>query len=480
MSKADFGMIGLGTMGRNFLLNLADSGFSCVGFDLDPKKGELLLAEAGRTVSPAPNTGDAPGVIAAGSLPEFAAALDLARKIMLLVPAGTAVDAVIEDLLPLLQSGDLIVDAGNSHFSDTKRRERYLGKWNIRFLGAGISGGEEGARRGASIMAGGDPEVYEFVRPMFEAASAKVNGEPCAARVGSGSAGHFVKMVHNGIEYGLMQLIAEAYDLLKRGCGKQTHQIAEIFDEWNRGELNSFLIEITAIILRKRDESSGAPLAEMILDIAGQKGTGKWASQAAMDLGVPIPTIDSAVTMRQLSARKAERVDAAKKLGVGPGPEATAAGPRDPAETLGDALHCAFIAAYAQGFAMLGAASKENGYDLDIAGIAKIWRGGCIIRAAMLEDFRTAIAGEPGLENIITSKTLSPVIRQKLPALRALVQFAVASGIPCMAAAATLNYIMAYASERLPANLIQAQRDLFGAHTYQRIDETGTFHTDDW
>src|SRR5215203_1376838 len=305
MGQAQFGMIGLGTMGRNFLLNVAEHGFECVGYDLDDRKRQLLIEE-----------GADYSIAKADDLSRFIAALETPRKIMMLVPAGPIVDSVIHDLKPLLQKGDIVIDGGNSHFADTERRESLLNSEGVEFLGVGVSGGEEGARHGASIMIGGKPEVYEHVRPMLEAASAKVNGEPCAAHVGNGSAGHFVKMVHNGIEYGLMQLIAEAYDLLKRGFQKTDIEIADLFAEWDKGELNSFLIEITSTVLRKIDPDTGNHLVELILDTAGQKGTGKWTSGVAMDLGVPIPTIDSAVTMRQISAVKAIRVAAAEKLGI--------------------------------------------------------------------------------------------------------------------------------------------------------------------
>src|SRR5688572_15426588 len=303
MTRAQFGMVGLGTMGRNFLLNVAEDGIPCVGFDIDSSKRRLLLEE-----------GMGFDVVSAENIREFTAALETPRRVMMLVPAGPIVDSVIDDLLPFLADGDILIDGGNSHFSDTERREIFLNEKGVKFIGVGVSGGEFGARHGASIMVGGQPEAYELVREIFEAASAKVNGEPCAAHVGNGSAGHFVKMVHNGIEYGLMQLIAEAYDLLKRGYQMSDAELADLFAEWNSGELNSFLIEITSIVLRKLDDETGKSIVELIIDTAGQKGTGRWTSQAAMDLGVPIPTIDSAVTMRQISARKAERVAAAAKI----------------------------------------------------------------------------------------------------------------------------------------------------------------------
>jgi len=461
-------MVGLGTMGRNFLLNVAEHGFSCLGYDLDAAK-RALLVEEGKDFS----------VAAADDLPAFIAGLDSPRKIMLLVPAGPIVDAVIKDLVPHLEKGDLIVDGGNSHFSDTERREAALAESGIEFLGVGVSGGEEGARHGASIMVGGKTEVYAHVRPMLEAASAKVNGEPCAAHVGNGSAGHFVKMVHNGIEYGMMQLIAEAYDLLHSGFQIRDLKAAELFERWNGGELNSFLVEITATVLKKRADD-GRSLVSKILDTAGQKGTGKWTSEAAMEFGVPIPTIDAAVTMRQISARKAERVFAAEKLGVAQDVQLDETLGPDIVHFVESGLHLAFITTYAQGLSLLQTASAEKGYDLDLVEITKIWRGGCIIRSAMLEDFRKAYEADPKLVNLLVADNLANTIRNEQNILKATVKFAIAADVPCMAFSASLNYLKAYASERLPANLIQAQRDYFGAHTYQRLDEEGTFHTADW
>ncbi|HCA58520.1 MAG TPA: phosphogluconate dehydrogenase (NADP(+)-dependent, decarboxylating), partial [Blastocatellia bacterium] len=471
-----FGMVGLGTMGRNFLLNVAENGFAAVGFDLSAEKRDLLEQE-----------GSGMPVTAATNIASLAASLEKPRRIMMLVPAGPIVDSVIGDLLPHLEPGDVLVDGGNSHFPDTARREAFLKEHGIAFLGVGVSGGEEGARRGPSIMVGGDPAVYENVSPMLEAVSAKVNGEPCAAHVGRGSAGHFVKMVHNGIEYAMMQLIAEAYDLLKRvssphvskGSSQKTNtEIADIFAAWNRGRLNSFLVEITATVLRKTDPETGNSLVDMILDTAGQKGTGKWTSQAAMDLGIPIPAIDSAVTMRQISAQKAFREKLSRQFPpIGNWPIDNCQLEEKEVET---ALYTSFIAAYAQGFSLLRAASDEMGFELDMVEIAKIWRGGCIIRAAMLDDIRAAFSEQPGLENLIASPRFEALLSTGREDLRRVVVAGAATGIPTMAFAATLNYLTAFTTERLPANLIQAQRDYFGAHTYQRTDREGTFHTDDW
>jgi 6-phosphogluconate dehydrogenase len=468
MNNAQFGMIGLGTMGRNFLLNTAGKGYRCVGYDLSPEKQKLLLLD-----------GAGLEITAAANLEDFAGQLSRPRNIMLLVPAGPIVDSVIEELIPLLAPDDLIIDGGNSHFIDTERREKYLLTKGLKFLGLGVSGGEEGALHGPSIMAGGDPVVYERVRPLLESVSAKVNGEPCAAHVGSGSAGHFVKMVHNGIEYGLMQLIAETFDLMQRGLGLSYSEISDVFAEWDKGELNSFLIEITEKVLRKADDKTGKPLVEMILDTAGQKGTGKWTSQAAMDLGVPVPTIDSAVTMRQISAMKAERVKASSRNSEAAS-DASIHNSQFTIHRLKNALYAAFILTYAQGLALLKTASEEKGYGVDLTRVATIWRGGCIIRAALLEDIRRAFADDKNLSNLILNPDFAGVLNKKLSDLREAAAVSATGGFPSYCLMSCLAYYDAYHTARLPANLIQAQRDLFGAHTYQRIDEDGTFHTPDW
>jgi 6-phosphogluconate dehydrogenase len=468
MSQAQFGMIGLGTMGRNFLLNVAQHGFSCVGYDLDGSKRQLLLTEgAGMPLE------------AGADIPEFLSRLSRPRNIMLLVPAGPIVDSVIHDLIDHLDPDDLVIDGGNSRFTDTERRQELLSKKGVAFLGVGVSGGEEGARHGASIMVGGDPGIYQRVRPIMEAASAKVNGEPCAGHVGLGSAGHFVKMVHNGIEYAMMELIAETYDLLHKGFGISDEKAADLFEKWNGRELSSFLIEITATILRKKDVD-GTPLVNKILDTAGQKGTGKWTSEAAMEFGVPIPTIDTAVSMRQISALKSQRIAAAHKLGVVQDVQVDETLGPDVVHFVEGGLHLAFITAYAQGFALLHVASTEKGYKLDPREITRIWRGGCIIRSKLLESFRIAFDKDVDLPNLLLADNLRETIQKQQTLLKATLKFAIAADVPCMAISSALNYLKAYASERLPANLIQAQRDLFGAHTYQRIDKEGMFHTDDW
>lgn len=462
MSKAEFGMIGLGVMGRNFLLNVAENGFSCVGYDLDQAKRELLLAE-----------GKDYDVSAAANIDEFLSNLQSPRRIMVLVPAHV-VDVVLNDLSARVDKGDLLIDGGNSHFPDTERRESFLNEKGIQFIGVGVSGGEEGARHGCAIMPGGNPEIYELVRPVFEAVSAKVDGEPCVTYIGKGSAGQFVKMVHNGIEYGLMQLISETYDMMNRGLGMSYPDMAKVFDTWNKAELSSFLIGITSTVLRKTDDKTGRPLVEMILDTAGQKGTGKWTSQAAMDFGVPIPTIDSAVSMRQLSSLKHARVDFSKQI------THPASAVELEIDTLRDALYAAFIITYAQGLNLLTVASAEKQYGLDLAAISKIWRGGCIIRASLLEKFRVSYSSRPELSNILFDPDFAALLNVKIRSLRKVVRVSAESGISSYCLMSSLAYFDALSSERLPANLLQAQRDFFGAHTYQRLDIEGTFHTPDW
>ena len=468
MTKAHFGMIGLGTMGRNFLLNIAEHGISGVGYDLDADKRELLLKESAGTP-----------VDVGTDLTDFIAKLESPRNIMLLVPAGPIVDSVIADLAPLLDKDDLIIDGGNSHFTDTDRRIAELEAKGVGFMGIGVSGGEEGARHGASIMPGGKREHYERIETTLQAVSAKVNGEPCVAYMGSGSAGHFVKMVHNGIEYGMMQLLAETYDFMQRVLRMANTEMHRTFTDWNGGELNSFLVEITAEVLRKTDPETGNPLVAMILDTAGQKGTGKWTSQAAMDHGVPIPTIDTAVSMRQISSQKAVRTKIASKYS-GMSTTADQSHSRTSVGELKDALLCAFILTYGQGMSLLQKASVESSYGLDLAEIARIWRGGCIIRSKLLETIRVAYSSDPSLEHLMLDKTFADMLNSLIGSLRNAVVAFNENGIPAACFSSALAYFDAFRTERLPANLIQAQRDYFGAHTYQRVDKDGTFHTDDW
>ena len=458
-------MVGLGVMGRNLMLNMADHGFSVAGYDKDPAKVAALSQEAGQL--------DARG---ATDIKEFIILLRRPRAIMMLVPAGAPVDSVIKDLLPLLDKDDLIIDAGNSYFKDTDVRARNLKANGIQFLGVGVSGGEEGARHGPSIMPGGPKEAYERVRPVLEAVAAKVNGDPCVTYLGPGSAGHFVKMVHNGIEYGMMQLIAETYDLMKRGLGLNDDALDSVFNSWNDGELNSYLMKITSDIFSKVDVQTGKRLVDEILDVAKQKGTGMWTSQSAMELQVPIPTIDVAVAMRDLSVFAEERQEASAMYQRA---KQTFSGDRDLfLAQLGRALFAGMVSIYAQGMALLAVASLKYGYHLDLETVARIWRGGCIIRAALLEDICAAFHARHDLPNLLLDGNLSRKIMDHQEDLRRVVCYAAESGVPAPGLMVSLGYIDSYRSAWLPANLIQAQRDYFGAHTYERIDSKGTFHTE--
>ena len=459
------GMIGLGVMGRNMLLNMADHGFPVAGYDKDSTKVEALRKESAGSDTQA-----------AGNIEDFIGLLRAPRAVMLLVPAGPPVDSVIADLLPHLEKGDLIIDAGNSYFKDTNLRARNLTAKGIQFLGVGVSGGEEGARHGPSIMPGGPKEAYERVRPVLEAVAAKVNGEPCVTYLGPGSAGHFVKMVHNGIEYAVMQLLAETYDLMKRGLGLNDDELYGVYDTWNQGALNSCLVEITSRIFSRVDETTGKRLIDEILDVAKQKGTGMWTSQSAMELQVPIPTIDFAVAMRDLSVFEKQR-ETVGEIFNRPIP-ALGANRKTFLDQLGRALYAAMIVAYAQGMAVLAAASDKYSYTLDLEAVARIWRGGCIIRAALLEDIRMAYRNQPGLPNLLLAPELSKQVMANQEDLRRVVCAAIELGLPAPCFMTALGYVDSYRSAWLPANLIQAQRDYFGAHSYERIDVKGTFHTD--
>jgi 6-phosphogluconate dehydrogenase len=463
--RYEIGMVGLGVMGRNLVLNMADHGFSVAGYDKDAAKVEALRQESKER-----------DVRGAADIKEFIALLRKPRAVMLLVPAGAPVDSVIKDLLPHLDKDDLIIDAGNSYFKDTDVRVRNLAAKGIQFLGVGVSGGEEGARHGPSIMPGGPKAAYERVRPVFEAAAAKVNGDPCVTWLGPGSAGHFVKMVHNGIEYGVMQLIAETYDLMKRGLGLNDDELREVYALWNKDELNGYLVEITSHIFSKPDEKTGQRLIDEILDEAKQKGTGMWTSQSAMELQVPIPTIDLAVAMRDLSvfAKEREQAGAIYQRSL-----RRFTSDRDTFLTqLGRALYAAMIITYAQGLALLAVASDKYKYRLDFEAVPRIWRGGCIIRAALLEDICAAFRARPELPNLLLDPNLSRKVMEHQEDLRQVVCQAAESGVPVPGLMVSLGYLDAYRSAWLPANLIQAQRDYFGAHTYERVDAKGTFHTE--
>ena len=458
------GMVGLGVIGRNLVLNMADHGFSVAGYDRDPHQVEALRKEsADRDIAAAENMND------------FIALLRPPRAVIMLVPAGPPVDAVIKDLLPHLDKGDTIIDAGNSYFKDTDVRTRNLAASGIHFLGVGVSGGEEGARHGPSIMPGGPQDAYQRVGPVFEAVSAKVDGDPCVTYLGPGSAGHFVKMVHNGIEYGVMQLIAETYDLMKRGLGLNDGELHDVYGEWSRGELNGYLMEITSHIFSTVDKKTGKRLIDEILDVARQKGTGMWTSQSAMELQVPIPTIDLAVAMRDLSVLEEQRQKGSAILRR---PEQRFEGDRDAfLDQVRRALYAGMVVTYAQGFAVLATASGKYGYHLDLEAVARIWRGGCIIRSSLLEDIRAAFRKQRDLSNLLLDGELSSKVMANQESLRRVVCTAAELGLPALGLMTALGYIDAFRSAWLPANLIQAQRDYFGSHTYERVDAKGTFHT---
>lgn len=464
-TKYDFGLVGLGVMGRNFILNVADNGFTAFGYDLDEKQVEALLEEGG----------DASRVNATSDIEEFTAALSTPRKIMLLVPAGPIVDKVIDSLLPHIDKGDILIDGGNSFFTDTDRREAYLKEKEIHFFGAGVSGGAKGARLGPSIMPGGSKPAYKEVQPIFEAVAAKYDSEPCVAYLGPKSAGNYVKMVHNGIEYGLMQLTSEIYDLLKRAGGFDNSELHELYEQWNEGRLQSFLVEISSKILKRPDENGSGFLVDKILDRAKQKGTGKWTSQNAMDLGIPIPSIDIAVSMREISALKKDRLEAEEVYGT---KQPQQIDKEELAKLAEEALYFSFIITYAQGMHQLAEASREYGYELDLGVIAKIWRAGCIIRAALLEDINQAYSADKDLDNLLMAPGFVKKIKSTVGSARKLVAYAAKNGIPLPGLSNSLTYFDAFTTGRLPLNLIQAQRDFFGSHTYERTDREGIYHTE--
>ncbi len=460
------GVVGLGVMGASLARNIESKDFPVVGYDLDKKKMQGFL------------DGPAKGkAIAGADKPEqLMEMLEQPRRVLMMVPAGAPVDSVIAHLRPHLDEGDILIDGGNSLFTDTDRRCDDLAAAGFRFVGAGVSGGEEGALLGPAIMPGGPKEAWDALAPIFRAIAAKAeDGEPCVDYMGPRGAGHYVKMVHNGIEYGDMQLIAEVYDILHRAAGLPARELADIFAEWNDGELRSYLVEITARIF-ERTEEGGQPLVDTILDEAQQKGTGKWMSQNAFDIGAPIPTINAAVEARILSSLKTERVAASKVL-RGPSPE----GRGDRARLVDaarQALYASKITSYAQGMAMLRIASKEYGYDINPGTVAKIWRAGCIIRASLLGDIRRAFDRDPSLVNLLLDDAFRDAIAERQEGWRHAVQAAIGLGIPVPAMSSSLAYYDSYRSARLPANLTQAQRDFFGAHTYRRVDREGVFHTD--
>ena len=460
----DFGMVGLGTMGRSLLLNIADNGHTGAGLDKDPAKVAQLEAEGAQ--------GKVKGFTDAQA---FVQSLKTPRAIMMLVPAGKIVDAVIAELLPLLDQGDVLIDGGNSYFTDTDRRAAELSSKGLHFFGMGVSGGEEGARHGPSMMPGGDKAAYAIMQPTLEAIAAKVDGEPCVAYMGPGSAGHFVKMVHNGIEYGLMQLISECYAIMKNGLQMSNASIADVFAEWNAGRLQSFLLEITVDILRYRAEGADHELVDDIKDEARAKGTGKWTSQVAMDLETPLPTVDMAVAMRDLSKYKALRVQASEVYA-----QANAPLNVDRAaflKQLESAFYFAMVISYAQGMHMLNRASTEYKYDLNMAEITKIWRGGCIIRSAFLQQMFNAYQKDAQLAHLLLDADIARLVSDLQTDARQVVMNTVGAGIATLALASTVGYFDSLRSARMPSNLIQAQRDYFGAHTYELIGQEGTHHT---
>jgi len=463
-TQFDFGMIGLGTMGCNLLLNMADNHFAVIGFDINRAKAEEFEASAN------------PGTIVKGvfELSSMIRQLKKPRKIMMLVPAGKPVDDVINNLLPLLEKDDIVIDAGNSHFTDTLNRIHFLQEKGLHFMGVGISGGGMGARTGPSIMPGGDEVAWKQVKPILEAVSAKVNGEPCVAYMGKWAAGHYVKMVHNGIEYAIMQLTSEVYDILKRGAGLNSDELHEVFKKWNEGEMQSFLLEITAEIFSKRDGETGKFMVDIILDKAGAKGTGKWTSQNSMDLSMPIPTIDAAVAMRDISVYKDERVAAAELYGSNV--KIASLDKEKFISQLHDALYFATVICYAQGFALLHKASAELDMNVPLPDVVKIWRGGCIIRSALLDSFYKVYKKNPSLSNMLLDKKIARLIKNKEKKLRNIVKQVTGMKIPIAGFTSALAYFDAYCSSQLPTNLIQAQRDFFGAHMFQRIDREGMFH----
>ena len=464
----DFGMIGIGVMGSNLLLNMSDHGYAVIGFDLKQERADKLEAAA------------KPGTTVKGTIDivQMVKALKRPRKIMMLVPAGKPVDDVIENLLPHLQQNDILIDGGNSFFKDTLKRISYLQNKGIHFFGMGVSGGEMGARFGPSMMPGGDKDAYQYLKPILEAIAAKSDGQACVAYMGNNAAGHYVKMVHNGIEYAMMQMISEVYDLLRRAGGYTNEQLHLLFKKWNKGQLQSYLIEITAEVFKTGDSDTPGNedfLIDNILDQAGSKGTGKWTSQEAMDLPVAIPTIDMAVAMRDLSVYKDQRIRAAQLYQL---PVIKISLDDEILTELENALTFCFALAYAQGLSMLAKASEVHNMDIPLPAVIRVWKAGCIIRSALLGNFSNAYDKDPKLTNILLDAEIAALLKNREQSIRRVIRLAVDSKLPLNCMMTTLGYFDAYLSERLPTNLIQAQRDYFGAHTYRRIDKEGVFHTE--
>jgi len=468
--KANIGLVGLAVMGENLVLNMENKGFSIAVYNRTLSKVDDFI------------NGRAKGknIIGCKSVEELVDSIETPRKVMIMVKAGWVIDAFIEQILPFLDKGDILIDGGNSHYPDSIRRTKDLAEKGIKFIGTGVSGGEEGALNGPSIMPGGNPDAWEAVKPIFQSISAKVaDGSPCCEWVGNDGAGHYVKMVHNGIEYGDMQMICEAYSLLSEGLGLSPKELQAIFTDWNNSELDSYLIEITKDILAENDPETGKAMVDIILDTAGQKGTGKWTSQSALDLGAAAPTIAEAVFARCVSALKEERVAASKLL---KGPNCEYKGDKESfIEDIKQALYASKVCSYAQGYQMMKLAAKEYGWDLNFGDIALMWRGGCIIRAKFLENIKEAFDNNPKLENLLLDPFFTKVIDDCQTSWRKVIASAVELGIPVPTFSSALAYYDSYRSARLPANLLQAQRDYFGAHTYERVDkERGEFFHTDW
>ncbi|PGT10918.1 NADP-dependent phosphogluconate dehydrogenase [Bacillus cereus] len=466
MLKQQIGVVGVGVMGKSLALNFESKGYSVALYDISKEKVNEIIEE---------NSGK--NMVGTHMVEEFVNSLESPRKILLMVNAGEITDKAIDSLLPHLDKGDILIDGGNTYFVDTIRRNKRLAEEGINFIGAGVSGGEEGALKGPSIMPGGQKDAYEKVKDMLENISAKVNDEPCCSYIGPNGAGHYVKMVHNGIEYGDMQLICEAYFFLKQTLDLTAEEFHEIFAEWNKGELNSYLIEITADIFTKKDEETGKPLVDVILDTAGQKGTGKWTSQSALDLGISLPIITESVFARCISALKEERVHASKLLSGPKDKPALGIEKEELIEAVRQALYMSKICSYAQGFTQLKAASEEYDWNLDFGSISMLWRGGCIIRAAFLENIKEAYEKNTDLPNLLLDPYFKEIVESYQGGLRQIISSAVQQGIPVPAFSAAISYYDSYRTATLPANLLQAQRDYFGAHTYKRVDKEGTFHT---
>jgi 6-phosphogluconate dehydrogenase len=466
MKEQQIGLIGLAVMGENLVLNIESKGYPVSVYNRTMDKVKRFME------------GRASGkyILGTHSIKEFVESLASPRRIFMMVKAGPAVDELIDQIRPYLSRGDILIDGGNSFFKDTERRHNALAEDGILYMGTGISGGEEGALKGPSIMPGGPREAYDLLTPVLTRIAAQVDDGPCCTYIGPSGAGHFVKMVHNGIEYGDMQLIAEAYDILQNALGLEASELADIFLRWNEGVLNSYLIEITAKIFGKADGETGKPLVDMILDKAGQKGTGKWTSQIAFDLGVAVPTINAAVEARILSSYKEERLSASRVLD---GPQKRFEGQKaELVNMVHDALYASKICSYAQGTAMMRVASSEYGWNLNLAEISRIWKGGCIIRARFLDRIKEAYRGQPDLPNLLLHPEFRVWISRAQASWRTVIQTANRLGIPCLALSTSLSYFDSYRRDRLPQNLTQAQRDFFGAHTYERVDREGVFHTE--